>query len=99
MKFLCSIVLLVISTSLFAEDIVMECETQNYDIKRVYKFENSIFGDSVLTKIRGKWIKFCSIENKKAVDDEMTKTGREKSGWKIIQQKAEIYDNSVMCNV
>jgi hypothetical protein len=96
MKFLCSIILLIVSTSLFADDIVMVCVTDNdKKFEYIFKFKSESSKDSVFRRINEQWVNWCT-KKESALLDEKSNTGW--TGWKTTSFDFRLGKNTAECN-
>ena len=64
MKHLVSIIVFTFITSTaFAEEIIMSCQHTIYTDNVTLKYKSNLLGKSVKRRIKGQWVDFCTYEN------------------------------------
>ena len=61
--FISAIGFLLVTSTAFADEIIMLCKHSVYIDNVTLKYKSSLFGKSVQRRMRGQWVDFCTYEN------------------------------------
>ena len=85
-----------ITTSLFADDIVMECKF--YDNESILKFESGLFKDKIYSRVNGKWIKWCSDESTMSTMHGILQSEQSRLEFDTVENVLTINEKSAECS-
>ena len=64
MKYLIGFIgFLLITSTAFADEIIMSCKSKGLIDNVTLKYSSSLFGKSVKRRMKGQWVEFCTYEN------------------------------------